>query len=121
MSSALKAVSPSPLPLQWARVREATPSPKPSTMVLSKQEPSMPAHTAVVAQLEVLSIAVQEIARALAPATAATAAKVADAVRQRVASSAALLNPNSKADASMSTELATLLRALSIDAHRSDQ
>jgi len=78
----------------------------------------MPANTAIAAQIEVLSIAVQEIARALAPATAA---KVADAVRQRVAFSAALLDPNSKADAAMSTELAALLGALLIDAHKSDQ
>ena len=78
----------------------------------------MPANTAIAAQIEVLSIAVQEIARALAPATAA---KVADAVRQRVAFSAALLDPNSKADAAMSTELAALLRALSIHVHQSDQ
>jgi len=50
----------------------------------------MPAHTAIAAQLEVLSIAVQEISRALA---AATPAKVAAAVRERIASSAAHLGP----------------------------
>jgi len=78
----------------------------------------MPANTAIAAQIEVLSIAVQELARALAPAQAA---QVADAIRKRVAGQATFIEANSKADAAMSTELAALLRALSIHVHQSDQ
>jgi len=90
-------------------------------MVLFKKEPSMPANVAIAAQLEVLSIAVQELARALAPAQAAQAAPVADAIRKRVAGQATFIEANSKADAAMNTELAAMLGALSIDAHKSDQ
>jgi len=63
-------------------------------------------------QLAVLSIAVQEIARALAPAQVA---QVSAAVRARVAERAAALAPNSEADNGMSAELAALLRALGTD------
>jgi len=90
-------------------------------MVLFKKEPSMPANAAIAAELEVLSIAVQELARALAPAQAAQAAQVADAMRKRVAGQATFIEANSKADAAMSTELAAMLGALSLDAHKSDQ
>ena len=81
----------------------------------------MPANAAIAAELEVLSIAVQELARALAPAQAAQAAQVADAIRKRVAGQATFIEANFKADTAMNTELAAMLGALSIDAHKSDQ
>ena len=72
----------------------------------------MSKHTAIDGQLAVLSIAVQEIARALAPAQVA---QVSAAVRARLAERAAALAPNSEADNGMSAELAALFRALGTD------
>ena len=62
---------------------------------------------AIAARLDVLSVALQEVARALAPAQAA---QVADAVRIRVADLAVTLTP--AADEALTGELAPLLAAL---------
>jgi hypothetical protein len=63
---------------------------------------------ALAARLDVLSVVLQEVARALAPAQAA---QVASAVRQRVATLADLtLSPT--ADEAVAADLARLLAAL---------
>jgi hypothetical protein len=63
---------------------------------------------ALAARLDVLSVAVQEVARALAPAQVA---QVAGAVRERVAEQA-VAPMSSAADEAITVELAPLLAAL---------